>query len=1339
MQKRHHMPQVAAKIFMILCLLLISSPFGLPNIAAAEPSQLLGNKGNTAANSFVTGATYNADPGDQDTRVTMNKFTLKGLTVEAQEVFLSDLNWVSMESYWTGAKKDKSLDGNTLSSAGKTYSKGLGAHANSQIVYNLNSEYKRFTAVAGIDDEVKTNSDSFKANARFYVKADDQIIASSPELKVNETYAFNVSIPANAKTLTLITDNLGDPTCDHTDWLDAKFLLNDNSDKWTPSDPVIISSPGGQVTSTIEQVDGRLTYSMQFKGKTVIDKSVLGVTVDGLDIGDRVYWDHTKAVTTTPVEVAYPTVGNHSTAHDYHTLTTIPITNANSDLQYKLEVKLFDDGIAFRYVIPQGTADHVFSGESTSFVLPAESTVWYQENVISYEGRFTKQSAKLVPVNTKIGPPMTIKLQDNAGYAAITEGALVNYVGMSLIAAGNSTFKANFINGGNWTLSGAVSTPWRIVSVASDLNGLVNSDIISNVSPPQSPLFDNNTDWIIPGTSTWSWVVDGDVSQRNMKLYTDYASEMGIKYNLIDEGWMSWGSTPDEYWAAVKDVVDYGKAKHVESWLWKSASDRLGVKGIFNREDRLAFFQKASAAGIVGVKLDFIDGEELFKINFYKDTLEDAAKFHLMVNFHGADKPTGLSRTYPNELSREAVHGLEQGAPPADHNTTLPFTRYLAGHGDYTPMSLSNRMGVSSWSHQIATALSFTSPILSFGEHPENMLLNPASELIKSMPTVWDQTVVLPGSEIGEVSGMARRSGTTWYVAVMNGLQERTMDLSLSFLGSGNYNAQIYADNMSRQDGYSIDKKVVSSNSLLSMQMRGSGGYVAKFSQLDMEPYGGGVLDKRKVHLKSASSSSEIHYTLDGSEPTASSPKYENEIEISSSSVVRAVITSGDGTGSTVSARFNKTTPYLQIMYDGKRGWIDNGGKVTIQTNAEGSSFEIHYTLDGSEPTRHSLLYTGPFTLPVSSANVRAKLFVQGYPDTNIVSKTLYTFEQNGPVPSLPDVYLDELDWVSATSGWANVPKKKLSIDGNPLNAGGKAYTRGLGTHANSEVVYAIPKGAKRFVAVVGADDEVKEEGGYSSMFFNIYVDEKLAASSPLIGKGMLWNFDVNLPEGAKQIRLSLNDAGDKNFDHGDWLNAGFLNTTMTAQELAATIKRIEYPALGDRKLKLPSVPSGFNLAIQSSSDTNVIALDGTIHASNVQTTVNLVLVVKASDSSKATTVSIPVIVQQASLLQPFTITSEGNLKRESGIEAKVSVMPTVEALVGPEQQVVVFQLMNGTTPVGIVALESDTIQTAKQFTAFFNVEDFTATSYTVRALVLDQFNNNLTSPVSLADPIQLK
>ena len=142
-----------------------------------------------------------------------------------------------------------------------------------------------------------------------------------------------------------------------------------------------------------------------------------------------------------------------------------------------------------------------------------------------------------------------------------------------------------------------------------------------------------------------------------------------------------------------------------------------------------------------------------------------------MVNFHGANKPAGEARTWPHELTREGVYGLEHRRPRRGraHNTTLPFTRFLAGAADYTPVVFGERRKETSWAHQIATAVVFTSPLLVFGGHPQSLLDNPAVEMIKSLPSVWDETIVLPASEIGELAAFARRHGTTWFVAVLNG------------------------------------------------------------------------------------------------------------------------------------------------------------------------------------------------------------------------------------------------------------------------------------------------------------------------------------------------------------------------------------------------------------------------------------------------------------------------------------------------------------------------------------------------------------------------------------------
>ena len=203
-----------------------------------------------------------------------------------------------------------------------------------------------------------------------------------------------------------------------------------------------------------------------------------------------------------------------------------------------------------------------------------------------------------------------------------------------------------------------------------------------------------------------------------------------------------------------------------------------------------------------------------------------------MVEFHGANKPAGESRTWPNELSREAIRGLEYRSMTtrAQHNTTLPFTRFLAGHADYTPMHFGERRKETSWAHQIASAIIFTSPLMIYGAHPKSILENPAADLIKSIPSVWDETVVLPVSEIGEIAGFARRRAHDWYVGIMNGPNARTVTLELNFLGKRRYHSMLVKDQPNDAAAVRIERTNGTRKAAIQIEMRDGGGFVARFA-----------------------------------------------------------------------------------------------------------------------------------------------------------------------------------------------------------------------------------------------------------------------------------------------------------------------------------------------------------------------------------------------------------------------------------------------------------------------------------------------------------------------------
>src|SRR5262249_40730541 len=281
----------------------------------------------------------------------------------------------------------------------------------------------------------------------------------------------------------------------------------------------------------------------------------------------------------------------------------------------------------------------------------------------------------------------TFKLP-GGGYASVTEAALVNYSGMALQADGRGGFR--LVLGHKHPISypfrlrykediervsrpaavaGAITSPWRVVLVGADLNALVNSDVIHNLCPPPDPkLFPRgmHADWVKPGRAVWKYLDGGENTLQGMKEFCRLAGELGFEYNVVEGFWRRWSD------AELRDLVRYGKEHRVGIWLWKHS------KELRDAEARGAFFKKCREAGVVGVKIDFFDHEAKEVIDFYQVLLREAAGHRLMVNFHGSNKPTGEARTWPNELVREGVRGMEAGKlkARARHDATLPFTRY---------------------------------------------------------------------------------------------------------------------------------------------------------------------------------------------------------------------------------------------------------------------------------------------------------------------------------------------------------------------------------------------------------------------------------------------------------------------------------------------------------------------------------------------------------------------------------------------------------------------------------------------------------------------------------------
>jgi len=605
------------------------------------------------------------------------------------------------------------------------------------------------------------------------------------------------------------------------------------------ADDVIVVSPDKSISIRLTARDGRLNYEVVGNNQPVIEPSRVAISVDGVELTDGV---QLGAVQRASIDESYSWRGMHSRATNRCHAATMTLNHAKSGTVFTLEVRVFNDGVAFRHVIPGGARARV-PDEATTFTIPAGSTVWHHGLGGHYEDVHQKSDIAEIKPGEWAAPPVTIKLPSGSGYAAIAEAALVNYSGMALLADTGRVFRlglghkhpvsypfrlrySNDIERVSKPaeIAGPLTSPWRVILFGRDLNAFVNSDIVHNLCPPADPeLFPKgmNTDWIKPGRAVWRYLDGGPGGVDGMKEFSRLAGELGFEYNILEGFWSRW---TDEQ---IKEVVDYSRQRGVGLWLWKHSKD------LRTPAARQNFFQKLHDLGVVGAKIDFFDHEHKDVVDLYAALLNEAARHRIMVNFHGANKPTGEPRTWPHELVREGVRGMESSRlqARARHDATLPFTRFLAGHADYTPVHFGARRGDTTWAHQVATAAVFTAPLLTYGANPATMVTNPCAPMIKSIPAVWDETIVLPMSEIGECAAFARRSKKTWFVAVLNGPTARKISVPLSFLGSGNYRAAILRDDKTEPTRVLLESAVKRRGDTLEIEMANGGGFIARFDQ----------------------------------------------------------------------------------------------------------------------------------------------------------------------------------------------------------------------------------------------------------------------------------------------------------------------------------------------------------------------------------------------------------------------------------------------------------------------------------------------------------------------------
>jgi alpha-glucosidase len=579
--------------------------------------------------------------------------------------------------------------------------------------------------------------------------------------------------------------------------------------------PISVASPDGHVVARISDEGGALSYTISLDGKPVLAPSRVSLRSDGQVFGGEA---SLGAPIFRTVDESYAFAGGKALAVNKAREATIPLRSNGTD--YALDVHVADDGVGVRLRLPAKPNRKVEADLST-WHLPGDPQVWATAYDASYEAPYKTTTLATLGAEP-LGLPLTARI--GGAYVTLSEAALVDYGDLAVKRTADNVL-AGFLpsDARGWRTDKDVVQPWRVTIVARTLTALVNTTLIQNLNPPADPAL-AKADWIRPGRSAWQWMAVGTPLFEDQHQWVDRTQALGFDYYLIDEGWSKWADP----WGALQSVVAYARPKGVKIWLWAHSRD------VMDPAARQAYFRRAAEIGIVGVKVDFPEPANHMWSTWYRDTARDAAAYHLLIDFHGAVKPTGMERTWPNELSREGVRGHEYHITrygrklEPDHDTILPFTRYVVGHGDYTPTVFEPKeLQGNSWPHELAQAIVFTSPFLCFSGNPADYLVSPARDVISAIPPTWDETRVLPGSEPGKIAGFARRHGQQWFVAILNGADAAKMDIDLRFLGKGKWTLTQLSDDPARPDAFDRRETSITPTTPLHVALRPRGGFVA--------------------------------------------------------------------------------------------------------------------------------------------------------------------------------------------------------------------------------------------------------------------------------------------------------------------------------------------------------------------------------------------------------------------------------------------------------------------------------------------------------------------------------
>lgn len=595
---------------------------------------------------------------------------------------------------------------------------------------------------------------------------------------------------------------------------------------------ITLKSPDGKLTLIFHLTKDCPVYEVVYNGKTLVDDSSLGLDfketgtfASNLKLEKPVFSDFDENY-----ELV---VGKTKKVHDLHRQVIISmIETIGAKRKINFVARAFNDGIAFRYEFPeqQTWKSYYLTDENTSFNIadnPRVTSLLFDNYNSSHEGLYQKQQLSNVPEKKLMDIPALFEFSDNV-FMAVTEANLRDYAGMYLTQK-NGVLKSQLssLPGQDEIKVKAAlphRTPWRVMMVSDGMGALIESNILTSLNEPSEM---KDFSWLIPGKTSFHWW-NGDVTPdttfspganfETNKYYIDFCARNNIEYHsVIGYGGFAWYPTngpgygdPGTYSDVTKTVpsldmqqiCDYAKQKGVGIHVW------VHWKALYPQLE--AAFTQFEKWGIKGMMVDFMDRDDQEMVNIQEEILSRAAAHKLFVQFHGSFKPTGLSRTYPNEFTREGTFNYENnkwrdsGISP-EHDLNIAFTRLLAGASDYHlggfravkpdqfKTQYTRPMMIGTRCHMLAMYVVMESYLHMVADHPQAYEGQPGFEFLQKVPTNWDETKVLDAA-IGESLTIARRKGNTWYVGTINNSLAKTVKITMDFLDEGGFQAQIFSD-----------------------------------------------------------------------------------------------------------------------------------------------------------------------------------------------------------------------------------------------------------------------------------------------------------------------------------------------------------------------------------------------------------------------------------------------------------------------------------------------------------------------------------------------------------------